>query len=117
MFPYICRGEISVICQDVRLLKEKFDNRVPLSKSISSSQTSCILASSGSSLKSSAVSDLVPELCETPKLSEKRSSSSSKGESPKGKLETEKTRADRKELLEDGWDFFDNDTDLYNRAL
>ncbi|CAN1855336.1 hypothetical protein LINPERHAP1_LOCUS41667 [Linum perenne] len=45
------QGEISVICQDVRLLKEKVDNRVPLSQSISSSQTSCILASSGSSAR------------------------------------------------------------------
>ncbi|CAH9111533.1 unnamed protein product [Cuscuta epithymum] len=43
------QGEISVICQDIRLLKEKFDNGVPLSKSFSSSQTSCILASSTNS--------------------------------------------------------------------
>jgi hypothetical protein len=56
----LCRGEISVICQDVRLLKEKFDDRVPLSKSVSSGQTSCILAASGTSVKS-MVSDLVPE--------------------------------------------------------
>ncbi|RAL38214.1 hypothetical protein DM860_017419 [Cuscuta australis] len=46
------QGEISVICQDVRLLKMKFDNGVPLSESFSSGQTSCILASSNSSLKS-----------------------------------------------------------------
>lgn len=54
------QGEISVICQDVSLLKEKFDDRVPLSKSVSSSQTSCILAASGTSVKS-MVSGLVPE--------------------------------------------------------
>ncbi|KAF3961442.1 hypothetical protein CMV_013932 [Castanea mollissima] len=54
------QGEISVICQDVSLLKEKFDDRVPLSKSVSSSQTSCILAASGISAKS-MVSGLVPE--------------------------------------------------------
>lgn len=48
------QGEIAVICQDVRLLKEKFDKRVPLSESLSSSQTSRILASSSSSLKSMA---------------------------------------------------------------
>ena len=42
------------------LLKEKFDDRVPLSKSVSSSQTSCILAASGTSVKS-MVSGLVPE--------------------------------------------------------
>lgn len=46
------QGEISVICQDVRLLKMKFDNGVPLSESFSSGQTSCILASSNSSLNS-----------------------------------------------------------------
>ncbi|PSR86053.1 Alpha-taxilin like [Actinidia chinensis var. chinensis] len=59
------QGEISVICQDVKLLKEKFDERVPLSKSLSSSQTTCILASSSSSLKSLAP-DQVPELVESP---------------------------------------------------
>ncbi|KAF5455076.1 hypothetical protein F2P56_024689 [Juglans regia] len=55
----ILQGEISVICQDVRLLKEKFDDRVPLSKSVSSSQTSCILATSGASVKG-MTSDLLP---------------------------------------------------------
>ncbi|KAL5068237.1 hypothetical protein RYX36_019124 [Vicia faba] len=48
------QGEISVICQDIRLLKEKFDANLPLSQSFSSSQTSCILASSGSSHKTIA---------------------------------------------------------------
>nr|GEU86222.1 hypothetical protein [Tanacetum cinerariifolium] len=43
----ILQGEISVKCQDVLLLKEKFDKRIPLSRSLSSSQTSSILASSG----------------------------------------------------------------------
>ncbi|XP_042053600.1 uncharacterized protein LOC121798590 [Salvia splendens] len=46
------QGEISVICQDVRMLKESFDGDIPFSKSLSSSQTSCILASSASSSKS-----------------------------------------------------------------
>ncbi|KAF2298662.1 hypothetical protein GH714_024594 [Hevea brasiliensis] len=57
----ILQGEISVICQDVRLLKERFDEGVLLSKSITSSQTSCILASSGSSIKSVASDGLIPE--------------------------------------------------------
>ncbi|XP_058770856.1 uncharacterized protein LOC131644386 [Vicia villosa] len=48
------QGEISVICQDIRLLKEKFDANLPLSQSFTSSQTSCILASSGSSHKTLA---------------------------------------------------------------
>ncbi|KAL8151575.1 hypothetical protein V2J09_021383 [Rumex salicifolius] len=48
------QGEICVICEDVKLLKEKYDAKVPLSACLSSKQTSCILASSGSSSKSTA---------------------------------------------------------------
>lgn len=107
-----CRGEISVICLDVRLLKEKFDERLPLSESISSSQTSCILASSGSSLKSMA-SDLVCELGETSKSPKETGPSSSfDGQSPKSKHEDERTIDNRKELLDDGWDFFENDSEM-----
>ncbi|XP_042016065.1 kinesin-related protein 4-like [Salvia splendens] len=47
------QGEIAVICQDVKQLKEKFDQRLPLSRSLFSTQTSFLLASSKSSLKSS----------------------------------------------------------------
>ncbi|KAJ4969573.1 hypothetical protein NE237_016274 [Protea cynaroides] len=50
----ILQGEIAVICQDVKSLKEKFDERAPISKSLSSSQTSCILASWSLSFKSLA---------------------------------------------------------------
>ncbi|XWS76439.1 hypothetical protein CRYUN_Cryun01aG0176300 [Craigia yunnanensis] len=90
------QGEISVICEDVRLLKEKFDERIPLSKSISSSQTSCILASSGSSLKSMA-SDLGPEQGETAKTLEKRSPTPSiDGQSPKSRSSEERYKADDK---------------------
>ncbi|KAI4326496.1 hypothetical protein MLD38_031804 [Melastoma candidum] len=48
----ILQGEISVIFRDVWLLKEKFDARVPLSQSVSLSQTCYLLASSGSSQRS-----------------------------------------------------------------
>ncbi|GLT42588.1 hypothetical protein SLA2020_165790 [Shorea laevis] len=96
------QGEISVICQDVRLLKQKFDERVPLSKSISSSQTSCILASSGSSAKSVA--------SEPEKISP---APSVDGQSPKDRPEVDKDGADRKELLEDGWDFFEKEAEIY----
>ncbi|KAJ0113387.1 hypothetical protein Patl1_03430 [Pistacia atlantica] len=107
------QGEISVICQDVRLLKEKFDERVPLSKSVSSSQTTCILASSGSSSKSIAslaadqalMSETTPE---DPSIDVQSSKSS---------LEDEPTGADRKELLDDGWDFFDKESELYGKTL
>ncbi|CAO2839708.1 unnamed protein product [Amaranthus hypochondriacus] len=46
------QGEIGVICQDVKSLKEKFDNRVSLSKYLSIEQTSFRMASSTSSGKS-----------------------------------------------------------------
>ncbi|KAE9460516.1 hypothetical protein C3L33_07512, partial [Rhododendron williamsianum] len=105
-FVDVLQGEISVICQDVKLLKEKFDERVPLSKSLSSSQTTCILASSSSSLKSMSP-DLVPELAESSETAKKTSPSpsvdyhlSSGGE--------ESDREDRKALTDDGWEFFDN---------
>ncbi|XP_031263787.1 uncharacterized protein LOC116122020 [Pistacia vera] len=107
------QGEISVICQDVGLLKEKFDERVPLSKSVSSSQTTCILASSGSSSKSigslaaeqALMSETTPE---DPSIDVQSSKSS---------LEDEPTGADRKELLDDGWDFFDKESELYGKTL
>ncbi|XP_044485960.1 uncharacterized protein LOC123211349 isoform X4 [Mangifera indica] len=108
------QGEISVICQDARLLKEKFDERVPLSKSVSSSQTTCILASSGSSsIKSIAslaaeqaiVSETTPE------------DASIDVQSSKSSLEDDPTGAERKELLDDGWEFFDNESEIYSKAL
>ncbi|CAB77773.1 hypothetical protein [Arabidopsis thaliana] len=93
------QGEISVICQDIRHLKEKFDNRVPLSQSISSSQTSCKLASSASSMKSLLTEKPLEASYETPEAS-------SNNKSPKASVN------ERKELLDDGWDFFDKETEL-----
>lgn len=93
-----CRGEISVICQDVRLLKEKFDDRVPLSKSLSSSQTSCILASSSSSLKS-----LVPD---SDQVAVDQTNLS--GQQKMDSTSAEETRNNCKALMEDGWEIFDN---------
>lgn len=108
-----CRGEISVICLDVRLLKEKFDERVPLSESLSSNQTSCILASSGSSVKGMAY-DLVSNEGQSSKLLLEKASpvSSINGLSPKSISEADKVTAYRKELLEDGWDIFEKDIEL-----
>ncbi|GMI69373.1 hypothetical protein HRI_000606600 [Hibiscus trionum] len=102
------QAEISVICQDVRLVKEKFEQCIPWSKSISSSQTSCILASSTSSLKSMA-SDLSPEQGETDKTLEKRSPTPSvDAQSPKSRLSEEWYKADDKELIDEGWELFDD---------
>lgn len=100
------QGEISVICQDVKLLKEKFDERVPLSKSLSSSQTTCILASSSSSLKSMSP-DLVPELAESSETAKKTSRSPSVDEQLSSGGE-ESDRENRKALADDGWEFFDS---------
>ncbi|KAK5813350.1 hypothetical protein PVK06_028799 [Gossypium arboreum] len=106
------QGEISVICEDIRLLKQKFDDRIPLSKSISSSQTSCILASSGSSLKSRST-DLGSSQWETAKTPEKRSPTPSvDGQSPKSRSLDERSKVDGKELSDDGWEIFDKDAEF-----
>lgn len=60
----VLQGEMSVICMDIKSLKENFDDRAPLSKSLTSSQTSCILALSGSSGKSLAP-NFIPEKVES----------------------------------------------------
>ncbi|PON65777.1 Ubiquitin system component Cue [Parasponia andersonii] len=107
------QGEISVICQDVRLLKERFDKRLPLSMSISSSQTSCKLASSGSSVKSMA-SVLVPEEEESSKKPENRSPGSPiSSVTPKSRADKDGVKPDQNELSEDGWDILkDEEIDI-----
>ncbi|XP_042518062.1 uncharacterized protein LOC122091892 [Macadamia integrifolia] len=106
----ILQGEIAVICQDVKLLKEKFDECVPISKSLSSSQTSCILASSSSSIKS-LVSDRVPEEVEA---SEEKPSPapSSEGQVQKSSVEENTAAGDDKIPLDDGWEFFGDEDDF-----
>ncbi|KAL5995870.1 hypothetical protein ACLOJK_025942 [Asimina triloba] len=51
------QGEISVICEDVKALKERIDGRLPLSKSLSSSQGSFVLASLSSTFRKKAPGD------------------------------------------------------------
>lgn len=108
----LSRGEIAVICQDVRLLKEKFDEHVPFSKSLSSSQTSCILASSSSSLKSLTPLGQVESMHNEPdslETQEKGGSLSGSYEQSTTIYDREKTStADYKVLLDDGWELFDN---------
>ncbi|EOA40060.1 hypothetical protein CARUB_v10008752mg [Capsella rubella] len=92
------QGEISVICQDVRLLKERFDNRVSLTKSISSSHTS----SCGSSVRSLVLenpSERLNGVTET----------SSYNNIPEAAASS---MNNCRELVEDGWDIFDKETDL-----
>ncbi|XP_073142420.1 uncharacterized protein [Henckelia pumila] len=88
------QGEIAVICQDVKRLKENFDQHVPLCKSLSSAQTSFILASSSSSSKSSIPDIMVAnadqdDLNETPQNIDTAIEVSTK---------------DRKSVLEEDWD-------------
>lgn len=100
------QGEISVICHDVRLLKEKFDDHVPLSKSFCSSQTSCILASSSSSSKS-MVPDQVPNPADLLHAPEKMDAVSCQEEEHKAS-EDVKSVIHNVDLLDDGWEIFDN---------
>ncbi|XP_015088166.1 rab11 family-interacting protein 3 isoform X3 [Solanum pennellii] len=100
------QGEISVICQDVRLLKEKFDDRVPLRKSLCSGQTSCILASSSSSLKS-MISDEVAEPADLLHAPEKVNRVSCHEEEHKVS-EDVKSVIHNTDLVDDGWEIFDN---------
>lgn len=100
------QGEISVICHDVRLLKEKFDDHVPLSKSFCSSQTSCILASSSSSSKS-MVPDQVPNPADLLHAPEKMDAVSCHEEEHKAS-EDVKSVIHNVDLLDDGWEIFDN---------
>lgn len=103
-----------MICQDVRLLKEKFDERVPLSKSWSSSQTTCILASSGcSSVKSIASPAAEQDLMSQRTLDDP----SFDVQSSKRSFEDDRTGAARKDLLDDEWDFFDKESELYGKDL
>ncbi|KAG5051839.1 hypothetical protein JHK87_004037 [Glycine soja] len=97
------QGEISVICQDIKLLKEKFDANLPLSKSFTSSQTSCKLASSGSSHKTLA-SDAGSKHSESSEIRKtSRTASIESLSSKSGHDEEEKSKADHNALLDDGW--------------
>lgn len=103
------QGEISVICQDVKLLKEKFDKSVSTTtKSVTSSLTSSRGSSSMRSLVLENPAELLNGIFET----------SSKNKSPEEEEEEEasyymkKEKNDRRELLEDGWDIFEKDIEL-----
>ncbi|XP_027364217.1 uncharacterized protein LOC113871349 isoform X2 [Abrus precatorius] len=105
------QGEISVICQDIRLLKEKFDANLPLSKSFTSRQTSCILASSGSSHKTVA-SDVGSEHSDSSEIRKTSPAASIESLSSKSGHDEEKSQVDRNALLDDGWDIFEKDAEL-----
>lgn len=94
------------------LLKEKFDERVPLSQSLSSSQTSCILASSGSSLKFTAPGLVLDHEQSSKNLDKVNLDSLINDPSPRSQLGEDKVISNDRELLEDEWDIFDKDVEL-----
>ncbi|CAK9175838.1 unnamed protein product [Ilex paraguariensis] len=96
---------VDMLQGEMKLLKEKFDKLVPLGKSLSSAQASCILASSGSSLKNMAP-DQVPEQDDETETENKTSPTPLIHE--KLVYGEETARDDHKALVEDGWEFFDN---------
>lgn len=109
------QGEISVICQDVKSLKEKFDKRVCLSKSLFIEQTSFRMASSTSSVRSmtssvrSVASDSATGHVETPRRisaapsAECQTPKSNVGEEADGSVVT----THHNDLLDDDWELFD----------
>ncbi|CAI9761428.1 unnamed protein product [Fraxinus pennsylvanica] len=108
----ILQGEIAVIHQDLRLLKEKFEDRVPFSKSLSSSQTSFILASSSSSFET-LVPDHVEPVPDQFDSLENPVKSDSEPCFDEQMSENEATRDNRKERIDEGWEIFDNrDVDM-----
>ncbi|KAI4304507.1 hypothetical protein MLD38_040004 [Melastoma candidum] len=110
------QGETSVICQDVRILKEKFDARVPLSQSISSSQTSCLLASSSGSSHRSPSNSLNLNDGEAEVSGNGTVPLSFVGELQKVSFEEERGGRDDRELDDMGWEFFDKDTEMSGLA-
>lgn len=82
-------------------MKEKFDQRLPLSKSLALSQTTCVLATSSMSL-TSTTAEQIPELADSPETQKAIPTPSSDDQLSCGE------DAHHKELTEDGWEFFDN---------
>lgn len=82
------------MCQDVKLLKEKFDANVPFSQSMSSLETSLVLASSKSSL--------AMEIDNFPQTQQK-------SDNEQFHQEDEATSNNRRLLVEDGWELCDDD--------
>lgn len=107
----ILQGEISVICQDVKSLKENFDKHASPGKSPLLRQTSSILASSNSSVKS-MTSDPGPAQLELLELPAKASRTPSVGsQTPRSSVGEEQAgeagATPRKELLDEDWELFD----------
>ncbi|XP_051143210.1 uncharacterized protein LOC127259710 [Andrographis paniculata] len=95
------QGEIGVVCQDVRLLKEKLDDHIHFSKSVSNSVSSGKLAYSLSSLEVEAVSDSLEATATT-------TTTKAKERHPSDEQQSDD---DGKAVLEGGWDLCENEND------
>ncbi|KAF8394460.1 hypothetical protein HHK36_020668 [Tetracentron sinense] len=112
----ILQGEIDAVCQDIKLLNEKFDERVLLSKSVSSIKTSSILASSSSSFNSMA-SDRVTEQAESSEtLNKANPKPLINDESQKSSPEDEGVGDDSKAISDDDWEWFNDEPELSNQS-
>lgn len=90
----------------MRILKEKFDERLPLSRSLNSNQTSCVLASSSSSLKSMVPEQVDPVNDSTGPLEIVEKTDSSFIEPESFGVGTGKDG--QKVLIDEGWELCDN---------
>lgn len=90
----------------MRILKEKFDERLPLCRSLNSSQTSCILASSSSSLKSMVPEQVDPISDSTGPLQIVEKADPSFIEPEFIGVETEKDS--HKDFIDEEWELCDN---------
>lgn len=95
----VLQGEMAVICLDIKSLKENFDERAPLSKSLSSSQTSCLMALSGSSGKSQAP-NFILEQVEPMETTKPMSTTAADNLSEKSTYESSE---DRKHVVDNDW--------------
>ncbi|KAF8006491.1 hypothetical protein BT93_K0708 [Corymbia citriodora subsp. variegata] len=104
------RGEIAIICQDVKSLKENFNRGAQLSKCISSRKMSCITSSSSSSNLSCMSTDTIPEQGKTLKIPNNigpLSSIDDIGLPSKRVIKEEEARIGMKELEDEGWELFE----------
>ncbi|KAM7256981.1 hypothetical protein ACFE04_012722 [Oxalis oulophora] len=115
------QGELSVLCKDVRLLKDKSENRITLSEFLSSSSSVKTIASDlKKSVSSTSVKSIAPDLKKSASSKEASPAQSLYGHSPKSSqsasvvgeslenrlFEDEKTKNVHKAFSDDGWELF-----------
>jgi hypothetical protein len=108
----VLQGEINVKCQDVQLLKERFDEQVPLSKFLSRSRSSSILASSISSSRSNETAEQVT--AKLIKSSEEKKNDDYDEDVRQFAAEGEKEIKYNAIPADDGWELFTNEKSSAN---